>query len=556
MSQVLFHVVQGGMAAMQSAPHVVAQLAQAQPNPLQQQPNPLQQGGTTPGGTGTTTPASEFPTVLLTAMIFSSLAIALIMLFMPERTRDQRGRIRVLALIGALVPLAFIAGGLNFQVSQEFSGGTVSFEEKHAWITSFPIHVDYHLGVDGISLPLLLLSTVLFTVAVIASWKNDTRPKLFLILLLILETGVNGTLSSLDYVMFMIFWAMELVPAFLLIAIWGGAGRARAAQRYLVYGLISLALLLASFLLLAFKSQQNSFDFDLLNTITLTKGIAYAGFWLSFAAFAIRLPVVPLHTWMTEATVESSAPVSAIVNGVLLTLGGYGMLRITLGAFPAGAQRFGFVLAVFAAVGTLWGFLGAIGQTDVRRMLAYISMGQMSVVLLAVAAGQTIALNGAILLMMAHGIGTGLLLLLTGTLEERARTRDIRRLGGLAWQMPRLTALWIAGGFTAIGVPFLAGFAAEMMVFTGAFPVHRWVTVVVMAGMLLNTGCLLWMLQRVFFGPAREAFARIKDASTLELMYLVPLAVLALLLGVFPGRLLPIINNGVLTVVSRVNGGQ
>jgi NADH-quinone oxidoreductase subunit M len=508
---------------------------------------------TTP--TAPATPANDFPTVLLTALIFSSLAMALIILFLPERTRDQRGRIRILALVGTVIPLLFTLGGLNFQMGQEFSGGTVSFEEKHNWITTFPIHASYHLGVDGISLPLLFLSTIVFTVAVLAAWKNDTRPKLFFLLLLILETGVNGTLCSLDYVLFSVFWAMELVPSFLLIAIWGGQGRARAAQRYLIYGLISLVLLLASAMLLAFKSEQNSFDFDLANTVTLTKAIAYAGFWLAFAAFAIRLPVVPLHTWMPDAVTESSPPVAFVLSSIVLKVGAYGMIRICLGAFPAAAGRFGFVLAVLAAIGTFWGFIGAVAQTDLRRLLAYITLGQMSVVLLAVSVGQAIALNGAVLLMLAHGVGTGMLILLTGTLEDRARTRDIRRLGGLAWQMPRLASLWVAGGLTAIGVPLFAGFAADFMVFTGAFPVHRWVTVIVLLGMLLNTGVLLWTIQRIFFGPAREAFARIKDATTLELVYLVPLAGVALLLGVFPGRLLPIINNGVTSVVSRLSGG-
>ena len=510
---------------------------------------------TGPGAQTTTTAAAQFPTVLLTALVFSSLAIALIIAFMPERTRDQRGRIRILGLVGAAIPMLFALGGLNFQVSQEFSGGTIAFEEKHPWITGFPIHADYHLGVDGISLPLLMLSTVLFTVAVLAAWRNDVRPRLFYVLLLVLETGVNGTLCSLDYVLFMLFWAMELVPTFLLIAVYGGAGRARAAQRYLAYGLTSTALLIASFLLLGYKSQQGSFDFDLANTVTLTKGLAYTGFWLAFVAFAIRLPVVPLHTWMVDATAEASPPVSMIISGVVLKLGGYGLLRICLTAFPSAAGRFSLVLAVLAAVGAVWGFAGALGQHRIRRLIAYSNVGQMAVVLLAISTGQAIALNGAVLMMVAHGFGVGLLTLLAGTLEERARTDDIHRLGGLAWQMPRLTALWVVGGLTVIGVPFFAGFAAELMVYTGSFPVHRVTTVIVLASTALTTGYVLWMLQRAFFGPARETFARLKDATTLELFYLVPVAIFALALGLFPGRLMPIINNGVLSVAARITGG-
>jgi NADH-quinone oxidoreductase subunit M len=560
MSQLLFHALQGLNAAAQAAPHAVNLLAQAQQpgapvNPNPGAPiNPANPTLPTNPAAPTTPAGAQFPTVLLTALVFSSMACALIVLFLPERTPDQRGRIRIMGLVGTVIPLLFTLGGLNFQMGQEFSGGTISFEEKHDWITGFPIHATYHLGVDGISLPLLLLSTIVFTIAVLAAWRNDVRPKLFIVLLLVLETGVNGTLSSLDYVLFSFFWAMELVPTFLLISVWGGQAGAKAAQRYLVYGITSVALLLASALLLAFKAQQNSFDFDLTNTVTLVKAIGYAGFWLAFAAFAIRLPVVPLHTWMTDSVSESSAPVAFLISSLLTKIGAYGMIRICLGAFPQGAGRFGFVLAVFAVVGTFWGFVGSVGQSDIRRLLAYTTLGQMSVVLLAIAVGQSIALNGAVLLMLAHGVGTGLLVLLTGTLEDRARTRDIRRLGGLAWQAPRLAALWIAGGLTAIGVPLFAGFAAEFMVFTGSFPVHRWATVLVMLGMLLNTGVLLLTIQRIFFGPARDAFSRIKDATTLELFYLVPLAAVALLLGVFPGRLLPIINNGVLSVVSRING--
>ena len=587
MSQLLFHALQGGMAVAQTAPRVAWYMATRDLAPLAQAPAPggvpgapgpggVPGGGTIPGGGApggvpggaginpgaptpnptapATPPAATFPTVLLTALVFSSLAAALVILFMPERTRDQRGRIRIMALVGALVPMVFTLGGLNFEINQEFNQG-IAFEEKHSWITSFALHVDYHLGVDGISLPLLLLCTVLFTAAVLASWRNDTRPRLFFVLLLVMETGVTGALSSLDYVLFTFFWAMELVPSFLLLAIWGGAARVRVAQRYLVYGLLSIGLLLASFLLLAVKSNTNSFDFDQLNTVTLLRGISYACFWLAFAAFAIRMAVVPLHTWMPDVLVEASAPVAVVLSGVVTTIGGYGIIRICLGAFPVAATRFSLVLAIFAAVMAVWGAVAAVGQNDLKRLIAYSGMGQLAMVLLATSTGAAIALNGAVMMLVAHGLAAGMLFLLTGTLEERARTRDLHRLGGLAWQMPRLTALWVFGGLAAMGVPFLAAFAAEFLVFTGSFPVHPWPTVIVLASLLLTTGYMLWMLQRVFFGPAREAFQRLRDASTLELIYLVPVAIVVLLFGVFPGRVVPLINSAVLTITTRVTGG-
>jgi NADH-quinone oxidoreductase subunit M len=515
---------------------------------------------TTPGTSPTTTATGEFPTILLSSLIWAALLAAAVILFLPERTKEQRDRIRIVGLAGAGVSLFLAAVGVNYQIAQDLLGGEVSFEEVHSWITSLPVHVDYHVAADGVSLPLLLLSTLVFAAALVASWRVERRTKLYVVLLLLLETGVNGSLCAFDYVLLLLFLGLEIVPLFLLIAIWGGEDRMRAAWRWLCMATLSWALLLAAILLIGFKGGQGNFTFLQINGaggsgVVLTGGIATAAFWLCFAACAIRLPIVPVHTWFRDAVSASSPPVAAIIAGISTTMGGYLLLRVVLPGFPAAAHRFSLPLAVLAGVTALWGAVAALAQDDVRRLLAYAGLSQMSLVLLAVSAQSSIALNGAVLQLVAHGLSSAMLLLLAGGLEERARTRSITRLGGLAWQMPRFTLFWMIAGLSAVGVPFLAGFAAEFQVFLGSYPAHRVATVVVMAATLVSTGAVLWMLQRVFFGPAREAFARVRDAGTLEMLYLIPMVVALIAFGMFVGRVMPMINNGVQLITARLSGG-
>jgi NADH-quinone oxidoreductase subunit M len=517
-----------------------------------------------PGATGTgtgagagTSTAGDFPTVLLSALIWTTAATMLILVVLPDRTDEQRGRLRLVALAGAAIPLLLATFGLNYQIGQDFIGGTTSFEEQRPWLTALPLVSNYHLGVDGISLPLLLLSTLLFVIAMIASWRVVAQLRLYLILMLLMETGVNGVLCSMDYLVLLLFWGMQVLPAFLLVAMGGGAQRMRAAWRQLGFASVGMALLAATALLLAVKVNASppTFDFVRDNAVSLSRGIGSLGFWLSFVGFALTLPVVPVHTWARDALAEATTPVAVLLRGTVMTLGAYGLMRVTLTAFPDASHRFGLVMVVVAVITALWGAVAALGQDDLRRLLAYGAVGQMGMVLLAIASASAIALNGAVLMLVADGLAGALLLLLAGAVQDRTRTRSIARMGGLAWQMPKLAALWVLGGLAVIGLPFLACFVAELMIFTGSFPVHRAATVIVMAGTLITTGYVLWTMQRVFFGPSREAFARLRDATTLELAYLLPLAIAVVILGLLPGRVLPVINNGVQSVVARFTGG-
>jgi NADH-quinone oxidoreductase subunit M len=247
--------------------------------------------------------------------------------------------------------------------------------------------------------------------------------------------------------------------------------------------------------------------------------------------------------------------VAAVASGVVMKLGAYGMLRITLEAFPHTSKHMSLLIVGLAVVSAVWGALGALGQDDLRRLLSYGNVAQMALVLLAVGTRSSLALEGAVFVMVAHGFAAAILILVSGAVEERTRTRSIQALGGLAERLPRLTGFGVFAVLSAVGAPLLAGFVAELFVFTGAFPEHRIATVIVMAALIVYTGGLLWAVHRVFFGPLKTTFERARDASTLELTYLIPLVVGILFFGIRPGSLTPVITNGVQQITSRLVGG-
>ncbi|MBJ7594937.1 MAG: hypothetical protein JF886_08775, partial [Candidatus Dormibacteraeota bacterium] len=373
----------------------------------------------------------------------------------------------------------------------------------------------------------------------------------------LLETAINGALCASDLVLFVMFFAMQAAPLYLLIRCFGGEGRERAATRAGVAVLISAALLLTGFLLVVVHSSAHSSDLtDLANAGALTGPVAAAGFWLVFTAFAIGFVIVPVHTWVIDATATASSGVAAVVAGVLVRLSGYGMIRFALGLFPAQAQRFGSALLVLAVLSALWGVLLTLAQTTLRRMAAAVSIGQMSLVLLAVAAPNSISLDGAVLQLVAGGLSSALLLLLCGAIEGRTRNAPLARLGGLAAQAPRLGGFWVFACLAAVGAPLLAGFSAELMLFSGVFSVHPYATVFVMASTAVSTAALIWSAQRVFLGPAREEFARVRDTTALELAYLWPLVLFLVAFGLLAGRVVPVIGAGLVRIAASLGGPQ
>jgi NADH-quinone oxidoreductase subunit M len=513
----------------------------------------------------TTTPPSttagvlDLPSVLLSTVVFATTIAALVIVFMPERTEEQRGRIRSIALAASAAALLLTLVTMASAIALGVAATPDQLHEENAtWISHFTFAIHYHLSADGITLSLLVLSTVVFTSVFLAAWKRQQRVRLYCGLLLLLETAVNGALCSTDLVLFVMFFAMQAVPLYLLVRCFGTAGRERAAARAGIAVLVSSALLVVGFLLVIVHAGVHSSDLGALgNAISpLPDPVAIAAFWLVFAAFAIGFLVVPVHAWVVDATTTASSGVAAVITGVLVRLCGYGVIRFALGLFPAQAQRYGSALMVLAVLSAVWGVLLVLTQRTLRRMVAALSIGQMSLVLLAVAAPNTISLDGAVLQLVAGGLSSALLLLLCGAIEGRTRSVPVERLGGLAAQAPRLGAFWVLACLSALGAPLLAGFSAELMLFTGAFALHPYATVFIMASTAVSTAGLLWSAQRVFLGPVREEYARVRDASALELSYMWPLVVFLIAFGVFAGRVVPVIGTGLTRIAASLGGAR
>ena len=488
-------------------------------------------------------------TFLLSAIIWVPALAAIVLLFFPSRTDVQRERIRSFTISAAVLVLAlavFMWYGFRDQ------SGTYAYEETRSWLSG--IGSSYHLGVDGVSMPLLLLSTLLFVVAVLASTRVREQAKEYFILLLLLETGVNGVFASLDYLLFFLFWHFQAVPIFLLIARFGGPRRLAAAWKFLAVDLAASAFLLLAVLILYFKAPVRTFDISTLHDLVLPAATATLIGWLFFIAFAVRLPAFPFHTWFIGAQAEASAPVALILGGVLVKLGGYGIIRVNLGEFQTTFHKFSGAVVVIAIVTVLWGAIAALAQDDLRRLVGYVVVSHAGLVLLAAASAAPVAINGAVLLMVADGLTAALLVLMAAVIADRAGTTSIRAMGGMAAHMGRGALFWILAALAAIGFPGLASFAGQFMVVIGAYPGHRIATWIALIGILVLAGAMILTVQRIFFGVAPERFGRLRDLGTLELFNAAALATFIVLLGVLPAILMDSINFSVLSLLSGGGG--
>ena len=495
------------------------------------------------------TPAAPvpLPTLLLSAIVWVPALAAIGLVFFPARTEVQRQRIRSFTTAATALVLAL---GVFMWYGFRDQSGTYAYEETRRWLPA--IGSSYHLGVDGISMPLLLLSAVLFVFAVLSSSRVREQTKEYFILLLVLETGLNGVFASLDYLLFFLFWQMQAVPMFLLIARFGGNRRLSAAWKFLAVEMAGSALLLLAILILYFKSPVRTFDIVALHDVVLPAAMATLIAWLFFIAFAVKLPVFPFHTWFIDAQAHASAPVALILAGVLVKLGGYGIIRVDVGEFQNAFHKFSGAVVVIAVVTVLWGAVVALTQDDLRRLVGYVVMSHMGLILLAAASSAPVALNGAVLLMVADGLTAALLVLLAAAIVERTGTSSIRAMGGMAGPMGRGAVLWIFAALAALGLPGLAGFLGQFMIVVGAYPSHRIATPVALLGMLMVAAAMIVTVQRIFFGAMPEHHGRIRDLGTLELANTVGLLSLIVLLGVLPAILVDSIN---FSVISLLAGG-
>jgi len=439
------------------------------------------------------------------------------------------------------------------------AAGVMQFEEKYQWIASLNAH--YHLGVDGLSMPMLLLTTFLGFLAVFISWKVHDRPREFFAWLLLLETSIIGVFVSLDLLLFFIMWEIEVIPMYFLISIWGSGRRDYSAIKYVLYTLFGSAFMLAGVLSLYFTTGSLNMV-DIANQgLGMVQSImpAAAIFWLLFIGFAVKLPMFPFHTWLPDAHTDAPTAVSVILAGVLIKMGGYGMIRLCVGMFPGPAQQYAQILIILALIGIIYGAAVTLMQTDIKRMIAYSSISHMGYVLLGIFALGQVSLTGAALQMFSHGIVTGLLFAMAGMVIHNIEVRDLRKLGGLARQVPIITAVFSVAGLASLGLPTTSGFAAEFLIFLGAFnstavPYAQVYTIIAIIGVVLTAGYILWMLQQAFYGPVKEEFNSVKDADGMEKFYTFVLVAVIMLVGIYPAILTDVFKLGI-TPIAALFGG-
>ena len=500
---------------------------------------------------------------LLTLTVFLPAAGALVILALLRQERVIRGFAFGVGLLDLLLALGVF---LLF----DRSGAAARFQlvDRFHWISGETLNASYFLGVDGLSAPLVLLTGLLGFCAVIVSWRISFRVREYFIWLLLLQTAVMGVFTALDFLLFFLFWELELAPMYMLIATWGTGRKEYSAMKFLIFTILGSAFMLVAIVAVFLSQPDGSFDMTRLvepgSMLTSAGAVLPLGllFWLFFAAFAIKLPTWPVHTWLPDAHTDAPTAASVMLAGVMLKMGGYGLLRVNAGMFPEQVTAFAWAIIALGVISVLYGAVVTIRQTDLKRMIANSSVSHMGLVLVGIgsvgtAAGELNAagLNGAALQLFTHGTITGLLFAGVGLIYDKAHTRYIPDLGGLAGRMP-LAALALAiAGFASLGLPGLSGFAAEVLVFFGGFRAYPWPTALAVLGIILAAGYILWMLERALFGPTRERFADLTDASPLEATPLALLAISIIVVGVYPAILTDVFNAGIAPIVEAINQG-
>ena len=488
----------------------------------------------------------------LTTIVFLPLAGAIVIALLGRRARHVR-------LFATGVVLAELV--LTVVVFSKYYAGTGTgvqlIDKVENWIPFDALKVEYFLGIDGLSAPLVLLTGLLGAVAVLASWNIEKRVREYFIWLLVLQTGVMGVFTALDFVLFFLFWELELIPMFFLIAIWGSGRKEYSAMKFLIFTILGSAFMLVGILALFFST--GTFDMTELpaaiqaGALVLPSGLI---FLLLFVGFAVKLPVWPLHTWLPDAHTDAPTAASVMLAGVLIKMGGYGMIRVSTAMFPDVISDVAWLLAAAGAMNVLYGAVVTMRQTDLKRLIAFSSVSHMGFVLLGISsivgvggAVSPVGLTGASLQMFTHGTITGLLFLLVGLMYEKAHTRYIPDLGGLATRMPFLATAILVAGLASLGLPGTSGFVSEITVFLGAFPVWSWLTAVSALGLVLTAGYILWMIQRTLFGPEVARFKDVKDATPLEMVPVGALVIAVIVVGIYPAFISDVFAGGIEPIV-------
>lgn len=516
--------------------------------------------------------------LILTLLIFVPVIGAILMLPAAKFYGKENPSIyKYIALVATSfqIVLAWILY-INFDPSLSIMESP--FTVQIDWIKHF--NIQYFLGVDGLSMPMVLLTALLSCICIISSWNITKQTLGYFSLFLLLDAGMMGVFLAMDFFLFYVFWEVMLLPMYFLIGMWGGPQRMYAAIKFFLYTLFGSVFMLLAMLALYYYSDPHTFN---LITLIQTAGSIDAqiwGFsakyliWISlFIGFAIKVPVFPFHTWLPLAHVEAPTAISVILAGVMLKMGTYGLLRISYPLLPGEVVNFSYILAVLGVINIIWGAINAIAQIDMKKMVAYSSVSHMGYVLLGMAAaisespeGAQAGLNGALMQMFNHGTITAMLFLLVGMIYERAHHRwivfpnDYEKpelagqlgFGGIGAKLPIYTAFVAMAFFAGLGLPALSGFISEAMCFIGGFSVFRTLTIIGTLGILFNAIYFLRAYQRIFLGPFNEAYKDLKDITPLELVTIIPLAIIVLWFGVYPAPLLNMISpamDGIIQIV-------
>ncbi len=475
---------------------------------------------------------------ILSYTVFAPLLGMVVLLFM---NKEKHNAIRWVSTFFSFVTLI-----LTLIILRDYSWATaeMQFVEMHNWIPA--ISAQYFMGVDGISVPMLVLTGLLSLVAIVISFNITKRVKEYFAFFLLLECGMMGVFVSLDFFLFYIFWEVMLVPMYFLIGVWGGPRREYAAIKFFLYTLFGSIFMLVAILVLYFTSEPHTLNMLELYKIgpTFSHGLQVFAFAFFFIAFAIKVPVWPFHTWLPDAHVEAPTAISIILAGVLLKMGTYGMLRISWPMLPQGIQYFSVPIAILGIIAIIYGALVSMAQKDLKKLVAYSSVSHMGYCMMALAAYTSVtALAGCMFQMISHGLITGALFLLVGVLYDRAHTREIAAFGGIGKKLPVYTAIMTLFAMASLGLPGMSGFISEFMIFIGSFPSFPIIVGIAVLGVVLTAGYILRMVQRVFLGEFDAAkWGGLTEINLREILAVAPLGVLTIFIGVYPKPLSELIH--------------
>jgi len=484
---------------------------------------------------------------ILSMLIFLPLVGAAVILLM------QRANEKAIKMVSLLVSIATFVLSLPLFTNFDKSTHLMQFVERHEWIPS--LNMNYYLGLDGISVLFVLLATLVTILCVLISWESiKTKTKEFFISLLVMEGAMIGVFCSLDFMLFYIFWEAMLIPMYLLIGVWGGPNRVYAAVKFFLYTLVGSVLMLVGIIVLYFYAGRT---FDILDL--MTKAYPYKMqlilFWAFFAAFAVKVPMFPVHTWLPDAHTEAPTAGSVILAAVLIKMGAYGFLRFSMPLLPDASRAMTPVMLTLSVIAIIYGGIICLAQTDLKRLIAYSSISHMGFVTLGIFALNTQGVEGGILQMLNHGVVTGALFLSVGIIYDRTHTRVIADYGGVASVMPIYASLFIVFTLASIGLPATNGFIGEFLILLGGFAANQWAGVLAASGIIIGAGYMLWLYQRVFFMEMNPKVAGLQDVNMREFITLLPMVVLIFWIGIYPNMFLSFMHPSVQHLLERVNSG-